>query len=507
MPVNTSNYPAAPVPFTINQRRPPAVRRFPYAIYAICIGAAVTYLVSASHYALPALFILALLLPITLTLVPRSRPDWRQLLTPHNMVIIFFLLEVFGEPLNLTVFDAYSLIPRHIHATDSAVNGVLMLLGCAFVGYVIGYSLSAGRARQPREARASVTQNLIRGELGIVVCFIALGCLSLYLYYDGISLYLYHLSHPEGHKELAANLSSTWQGVSGVLLKPFLTFGIVGSWCYAIDRLPNATRVLSATVLTVAVLPLIVLASASFNRASMLVPVVGVLTVFSNRIRRLPLVAFTVILGMLLLLAASWATYRSGKTALAEFQLLDQLGKAPTSLEAELSDILVTSTALHRLDTAGEPPCCRFTLIDSVLSPIPVLGKRFRDNSGQTVYNKLIYGDVSVADQVIPFYFELFYNLHLPGVFIGYFFLGKAIYYLQTLYLASNNTCAIREFSIFMLSFWVALLSIYSIGVLSQILLYSLCPAYIILWITRKHKAQTGSAAVKYCLRTQHQRA
>lgn len=128
-----------------------------------------------------------------------------------------------------------------------------------------------------------------------------------------------------------------------------------------------------------------------------------------------------------------------------------------------------------------------------MLSPVPVLGKSFRDNSGFTVFNKLIYGDIGVADQVIPFYLELFYNLHLPGIMIGYIILGKVIYHLERAYLQSRSNCALREFSIFMLSFWVALLSIYSLGVLSQILIYSLPPAYIILWITRPKERKPAS--------------
>jgi hypothetical protein len=181
----------------------------------------------------------------------------------------------------------------------------------------------------------------------------ALGCLSLYLYYDGISQYLYQLSHPEIHHSFDADMSSTWKGVSGIFLRPFLTFGIVGLWCYAIDTRRHATRILSATMFTVVALPLIILGSASFNRASMLVPLLGVITVFSNRIRRLSSGVFIAIVGVLLLLAAAWGTYRSSATALEDFNLQDQLGTAPIRLQAEFSEILITATALDSSPTSA----------------------------------------------------------------------------------------------------------------------------------------------------------
>ena len=57
------------------------------------------------------------------------------------------------------------------------------------------------------------------------------------------------------------------------------------------------------------------------------------------------------------------------------------------------------------------------TLLPSVVYPIPVLGKPFRDLSGPVIFNELIYGDSDNVDQIIPLAGEPTSTSTWPGWF------------------------------------------------------------------------------------------
>ena len=117
------------------------------------------------------------------------------------------------------------------------------------------------------------------------------------------------------------------------------------------------------------------------------------------------------------------------------------------------------------------------TLIGSALHPVPLLGKGFRDSSGVAIYNRAIYGDTGTEDQIVPFQGELFVNFHLAGVIAGYFALGIVVGEFQRRFESAGS--AFAAFSIHYISLWVAILIIWSLAVLSQILVFFCWPIYV----------------------------
>ena len=119
------------------------------------------------------------------------------------------------------------------------------------------------------------------------------------------------------------------------------------------------------------------------------------------------------------------------------------------------------------------------TLVSSLMSPIPILGKAFREDGGPIVYNKAIYGMSGIDDQIPPFASELFGNFHIAGVVAG--FLGLA-FLLATL--ESWTSVVGSTFGAFVLQYlavWGAMLSVWSLSVYAQILFYFLGPVYLYL--------------------------
>ena len=145
----------------------------------------------------------------------------------------------------------------------------------------------------------------------------------------------------------------------------------------------------------------------------------------------------------------------------------------------------------------GKPLYWGSTLVASVLHPVPLLGKGFRESSGVAIYNRAIYGNTGVADQIIPFQGELFLNFHLPGIVAGFFGLGLLIGHCQRQFESARS--AFAAFAIHYVSMWAAMLVIWSLAVFSQILVYFCWPIYFYVvwnWIWRWAKSQYNKPVV-----------
>jgi hypothetical protein len=117
------------------------------------------------------------------------------------------------------------------------------------------------------------------------------------------------------------------------------------------------------------------------------------------------------------------------------------------------------------------------TMVASVLSPVPVLGKSFRESSGSALYNRTLYGMPGFEDQIIPFSAELFVNFHAVGVLAGFFGLGLLLGRAHLWFAAVGSSFG--AFVIQYVAMWCAMLAVWSLGIFSQIAIYFLGPIYL----------------------------
>lgn len=131
-----------------------------------------------------------------------------------------------------------------------------------------------------------------------------------------------------------------------------------------------------------------------------------------------------------------------------------------------------------------------FTLIASILEPIPLLGKAFREESGPYIYN-LAYHNSSISqDKVIPVAGELFYNGGYLLVTVGYVAFGIVYRWLDTAF----KNCVVTNLPLAACFFYLALLFnatlLLSLSVLVQFALYNAAPALLVIatnwWQMRK---------------------
>ena len=119
------------------------------------------------------------------------------------------------------------------------------------------------------------------------------------------------------------------------------------------------------------------------------------------------------------------------------------------------------------------------TIVYSVMTPVPLLGKSFREDNGPALFNYALYGFRGNEDQIIPYSAELFANFHAPGVIAGFMLLGLFLSQTERWFHAAQSTFA--AFSIQYVSLWAALLVVWSISIYSQIMIYFFCPIYFYL--------------------------
>ncbi|HYP13741.1 MAG TPA: hypothetical protein VEQ63_07445, partial [Bryobacteraceae bacterium] len=126
---------------------------------------------------------------------------------------------------------------------------------------------------------------------------------------------------------------------------------------------------------------------------------------------------------------------------------------------------------------AEEPLYWGSTLIASALAPVPVVGRDFRYSSGTAIYNYMIYGSTTSADQVVPFSGELLMNFHLPGVLVGFALLGACLAWVHGLFRSSSS--AADTYFCQYTGIWLSFLITGSLLVLAQIAFYMCLPMYV----------------------------
>src|SRR5262249_53956541 len=117
--------------------------------------------------------------------------------------------------------------------------------------------------------------------------------------------------------------------------------------------------------------------------------------------------------------------------------------------------------------TEQEPRHLGRSAFASLMYPLPVVGKPFRDASGVVLYNQLIYGEAGVVDQVTPAVGELFLNFHLPGVAAFFALLGFVVQRTERHFHAAPT--AFRAVAAFYVGMWLSFPIAGALAVVSQI--------------------------------------
>jgi hypothetical protein len=355
----------------------------------------------------------------------------------------------------------------------NAINLAIVVHVVSYLSFCVAYQCVS---------RAPVRQGWGRGSAAgvayLIVPFAVVGVLGFLLAYGGIGGFVNYISSP-AESRLRAEEPTTLATAAGTFLKHFLGFAVVLAWSWWLGKAPR--RKLSILGATTAVALALLVVNFSYNRGTMLGPIIALAAAFSMHGWRIPFkgVVLAGVLALSLALVFGW--YRSTDLEITE---LSASALADTwNADSVVEFVQIYASAPQMTAYLIEALEGKFyygkTLLPSLVYPIPVLGKPYRDISGPGVFNELIYGQTDtrdqVVDQVIPLAGELYINFHLAGVVAGSMLFGCLLAWLQGRFAAAPNP--VESYAWLMIALWTVFPG--SLSVASQIYVYSFWPIYI----------------------------
>jgi hypothetical protein len=452
------------------------VRRHPWAapsVGVVCV-AAILWAVAlqkagyAARY--PAVPVsLATFLAIQL-LVPRVRWNRDRVLGPGNVAGMLFAVQLVVIPTLLVLSGPFPGTLGVVPA-DQYVNTALMLQALAYACYAVGYVAWTKPVRpRPLLLEPGLTT-------GIAVSFIALGAVGLVLAFPSVGAFVAYFS---GKGDIFEVGPATLGSAASQFLRPFVAYGVIILWAGRITRRRPGVR-LQPLEMGLIVVAIGASATYHYNRGTVVVPLLAIVTAYSCfRRRQSParIVGFLAILAVLGFMFGEYRSFYSGTQGGAINPATAGLDRPGASFTDDLqvygNGPQFWATVVQEVDRAGTRHS--ESIVGSAMYTVPVLGKPFRNASGDTAYNELIYGQPDISDQILGFGPELYWNFGIPGIVVGYFLFGFAVRRFDDRVEAAPD--ALASYSWSYCGTWVALLAVNSISVQAQMIVYFFWPIF-----------------------------
>jgi hypothetical protein len=385
--------------------------------------------------------------------------------------------------------------------SKGAINLAIVVHVVGYLSFCIAYQCSSRVAggRTPWSAEASGS---VPGTAYLIVPFAVLGVLGLLLTHGGPAGFIDYVSSPI-EQRLRAEAATTPQAAAGSFLKHFLGFAVVLAWSWWLGKAPR--RKVSIIAVTAGVVIVLLVANFNYNRGTMLGPLVGLAAAFSVHVWRIPFKGIVLAGALALSLAFVFGLYRSTDLDITELSASAIADAWNTEGVVDFMQIYASAPqmAAYLIESLEGEFFYGKTLLPSLVYPVPVLGKPYREISGPGIFNELIYGDTNNLDQIIPLDGELYINFHLAGVVLGYVLLGCFLAWLQGKFLAAPNP--LESYAWLMMALWTVFPG--SLAVASQIYVYSFWPIYVYFMVKSFRSWNSAMAgnrdqtAVKYSFR------
>ena len=471
--------------------------RIRLALLALVVGfAAVAVLSATSDSPLySAIFGAAVMLGV-FVFMPACQPR-QPYLSPYNWAFALFFLELVVIPANMmTAGVSRGTLPALPAASSIEYSYLLTVLG--YLSFSVAYS---SKARRPmRKAERVRAWWVMSKSLG--AAYILLGLLGFGLIFSLSSLIAYYASPVN---RVADSATTTLAAAASTFLRPFAAFGAVGLWCRLVDAKVLFRWGVLLTGLGCAGITSVVFITYGYNRATIAAPLVCLTAVVVRHVKKLPL-WLIVVAGIPLLAVLSFVgQYRTARTlglsdVLSDREVASSLGsKIDASAQLQIyssgpqfSAYLLENTEWGRHLFFGR------SLFGTLMYTVPILGKRWREDSGLALYNNMIYGNAIALDQPVPFVGELFMNFHVIGVIAGFATVGYFIRHLQERFEKPGG--ALRTFALQYITIWLCYTIHSSILVVAQMFVYFCPPIYVLMLLSylrrRSRQGHPAAAAV-----------
>ncbi|MGI8551767.1 MAG: hypothetical protein ACR2PL_13415 [Dehalococcoidia bacterium] len=399
-----------------------------------------------------------------------------------NWALLIFFLQLIILPLMIT-FLGPSLGSLTALPSNFATNMSLLLSTFGYVVFCATYELVSARyTSEPSEHGTTIQWMPSRA---IVLLNAALGITGLALNFGSVGDILSYFTSSQTNELLDTASSATLRTAAPLFLKPFLGFAFVMIWCMWVDRYGRTSTRIPRLLVTggLAMLVALVYATFSFNRGAFVFPLIAMISVYLSRVRRIPIKVLISVSFVAILLMA-FSGFRNGskpqEVGTNNAKRVSNFQHAPQFDFNEQVQVYGVAPQfggyLFEQTNYARKPYWGGTLLPSILSPIPILGKPFRDSSGATIYNNLIYGPVGIADIPLSLQGELFINFQIAGVAVGFLILGYMVARLQRAF--AQAATALETYIWMYTSVWTIDVILLGLSPVSQIFVYFFWPVY-----------------------------
>lgn len=426
----------------------------------------------AQEYPLAAAGILAFM--FVQVALPACRIRVTAPLCPANIAQGYYWIQLVLVPVLVGYYGFSQGVLPHL-PSKGAIDLAIVVHVVSYLAFCVAYQCfgraTAGRGRGPGPTP---------GAAYLIVPFAVVGLVGFLLAHGGLGGFVDYVSSPM-ESRLRAEEATTLQGAAGNFLKHFLGFAVVLAWSWWLGKAPRGRVAIIAA--TAAVVMILLVVNFNYNRGTMLGPILALAAAFSVHVWRIPFKG-VVLAGVLALsIAFAFGAYRATNLEITEMSASAVADS--WNVEGVVEFVQIYASAPQMSAYLIEALEGRFyygkTLLPSVVYPIPVLGKPFRDISGPVIFNELIYGDSDNVDQIIPLAGELYINFHLAGVVLGAMLLGCLLAWQQGRFVAAPTP--VEGYAWLMMALWTVFPG--SLSVASQIYLYSFWPIYVYFVATR----------------------
>jgi hypothetical protein len=396
---------------------------------------------------------------------------------PGNFAQFFFWVQIVLVPVLIGYYGPSLGTLPHL-PPEHLINFSFGIRVLGYVAFCISFQAFSRPVQLSEENReAIIVKAISREKLAIMAAFGCIGLLGWLFFYGGIGGFIAYASTPD-EQRLRDEEAATIAGALGNLMRHFLGFSIVWAWSEWVQRRSRTENFKLVTLATAAVAGMLMLANFSYNRGNMVAPLLALTAAYSKHVRHISFVVAAVAGSALLLVAFVFGHYRSTSMQISELSINevasfgDKQG-AVDEIQIYGAGPQLTAFILEGVEADSNTQRSS-TIISSILYPIPVIGKPFRETSGVIRFNHLLYGDADNFDQNIPYDAEFYLNFQAVGVILGYLLLGFLQSFVQNQFFFARQPIA--SYAWLTIGIWIVFPA--SLPVLAQICIYSFWPIY-----------------------------
>jgi oligosaccharide repeat unit polymerase len=407
-----------------------------------------------------------------------------QVITPKNIALFIWLNKLVIIPIELMTIGNKALI---FDIKNQPINIETSIVLCSFIGFVIGWLMS-----QLKHDIKPIKGTRINASIYLSISYVFIGTISIIAIYGSFQQYFAGAWLTYVTKEAIEKATGNSIGYLANVGQRFLPFGVILAWIWWQQRFKKSV------IVNVLFLIVCFLSTLSSNRSNMIYPLLTLASVLfldwqiRNKIWLLAGIFSLVFL-----------TFFFGFVRVQTDINSEQVGLLFNSYTSDNDYVwyahqIYFGSPYQITPILYSPPSNHSMLLASILDPVPVVGKYFREHSGSFIYNLTIYDSTVSQDKTIPVAGELFYEggyllVAVVHILIGWLYAKLDHRFKQTI--SQNLPIAL---SIFYLTLLFNATLLLSVSVLVQFLIYNAAPALCILLYERSTRLFGNNISKKY---------